>query len=318
MRADRLVALLLLLQRREHVTAAEVAAELEISERTARRDLEALGTAGLPIYSTQGRNGGWRLLGGARTDLSGLTVAEARALFLVAGPASSATPAVKAALRKLLRALPEPMRDDAESASGALVIDPTRWGQKANERPPPPWLEALQAAVITGEQVTLAYVSPKGDATTRVVHPLGIAAKGVAWYLVADTDAGMRTFRIDRVSFVEGTGAPVVRPDGFELTSAWTLITQRVEERWAASVRALADPAALNPLRWVFGAKLRVGPAMSDGRVEVEIGASNPRSLVGQLAGFGQMVEVVEPAEYRVSLARIGAELGALYGTGVA
>src|SRR6476469_10950632 len=99
-RADRLVAILLLLQSRGQVTAAEVAAELEVSERTARRDLDALGVAGLPIYSRQGRNGGWQLLGGGRTDLSGLTAAEARALFLVAGPAS-APPEVRTALRKL-------------------------------------------------------------------------------------------------------------------------------------------------------------------------------------------------------------------------
>src|SRR5438067_6222820 len=110
MRADRLVALLMLLQSRGHVTAGEVAQELEVSERTARRDLEALGLAGLPIYSRQGRGGGWQLAGGGRTDLSGLTAAEARALFLVAGPSSSATPEVKAALRKLVRALPETFR----------------------------------------------------------------------------------------------------------------------------------------------------------------------------------------------------------------
>ena len=92
MRADRLVAVLLMLQARGRVTAAEVAEELEVSERTARRDLEALGTASLPVYSTQGRNGGWQLAGRGRTDLSGLTASEARALFLVAGPSSSATP----------------------------------------------------------------------------------------------------------------------------------------------------------------------------------------------------------------------------------
>src|ERR1051325_10213929 len=95
MRADRLVAILMLLQTRGQVTAAEVAEELEVSERTARRDLDALGMAALPIYSMQGRNGGWRLVGGGRTDLSGLTAPEARALFLVAGPSSSATPEVK-------------------------------------------------------------------------------------------------------------------------------------------------------------------------------------------------------------------------------
>ena len=113
-----------MLQARGQVTAAEVAEELEVSERTARRDLDALGVAGLPIYSRQGRNGGWQLAGGGRTDLSGLTASEARALFLVAGPSSAATPEVKAALRKLVRALPEPFRDHAEAASTAVVIDP--------------------------------------------------------------------------------------------------------------------------------------------------------------------------------------------------
>src|SRR6476620_6326166 len=119
MRADRLVAILLMLQSRGQVTAAEVADELEISERTARRDLEALGMAGLPIYSRQGRNGGWQLAGGGKTDLSGLNAAEARALFLVAGPAtsSSTTPELRAALRKLVRALPESFRTEAEAVS---------------------------------------------------------------------------------------------------------------------------------------------------------------------------------------------------------
>ena len=127
-RADRLMAILLMLQQREQVTAAEVAMELEVSERTARRDLEALAVGGVPVYSIQGRGGGWRLLGGARTDLSGLTASEARALFLVAGPASTATPAVKAALRKLVRALPEPFREQAEAAAIISGRRPTTLG----------------------------------------------------------------------------------------------------------------------------------------------------------------------------------------------
>ena len=134
MRADRLVAILLMLQARGQVTAAEVATELEVSERTARRDLDALGMAGLPIYSRQGRNGGWQLAGGGRTDLSGLTASEARALFLVAGPASAATPEVKAALRKLVRALPEPFRDSAEAASTAVIVDPHGWDRPTAPR----------------------------------------------------------------------------------------------------------------------------------------------------------------------------------------
>ena len=128
MRADRLVATLLLLQARGRVTAAEVAAELEVSLKTARRDLEALSLAGIPVYSQPGRGGGWQLLGGARTDLSGLTAAEARTLFLVAGPSAAATPEVKSALRKLVRALPEPFRAAAEAAAVASVLDPAGWG----------------------------------------------------------------------------------------------------------------------------------------------------------------------------------------------
>jgi predicted DNA-binding transcriptional regulator YafY len=206
-RADRLVAVLMLLQTRGRVTAGEVAAELEISERTARRDLDALAMAGLPVYSQPGRNGGWELLGGARTDLSGLTAAEARALFLVAGP-SPASPELKAALRKLVRALPEPFRAEAQAASAAVVVDPNDWGRAKPIRPPPPHLDALQRAVIEGEQVEIGYLARDRASSTRVVHPLGLAAKGTVWYLIAGTDAGLRTFRVDRVTSSRGTGAP--------------------------------------------------------------------------------------------------------------
>ena len=173
MRADRLVAILLMLQARGQVTAAEVAEELEVSERTARRDLDALGVAGLPIYSTQGRNGGWRLAGGGRTDLSGLTASEARALFLVAGPSSSATPEVKAALRKLVRALPEPFRDHAEAASTAVVIDPAGWDRPTRPRRTPPLLDAIQRAVVEGLQVTFELPG----ARRRHQHPRGPSSR---------------------------------------------------------------------------------------------------------------------------------------------
>jgi len=128
MRADRLVATLLLMQARGRVTAAEVAAELEVSVATARRDLEALSAAGVPVYPQPGRGGGWSLVGGARTDLTGLTSTEARALFLLAGPAASLDPPVRSALRKLVQALPGTFRADAEASAAAVVVDSTRWG----------------------------------------------------------------------------------------------------------------------------------------------------------------------------------------------
>src|SRR3954471_5179380 len=154
-RADRLIAVLLLLQTRDRVTVAEVARELEVSSRTARRDLEALGVAGVPVYSSAGRGGGWSLIGGARTDLSGLTVDEARALFLAAGPSTGATPGVQAALRKLLAALPAPLREGAEAASSAVVVDPATWGR--TPPPEPEHLGALRQAVLDRRQVVLGY-----------------------------------------------------------------------------------------------------------------------------------------------------------------
>jgi predicted DNA-binding transcriptional regulator YafY len=314
-RADRLVAVLLLLQSRGQVTAAEVAEELEVSERTARRDLEALSMAGVPVYSRQGRNGGWQLVGGARTDLSGLTAAEARALFLVAGTASS-TPEVKAALRKLVRALPEPFRSGAEAASTAVVVDPTAWGRSASAPPPTPeHLEAIQTAVVEGEQVVLGYLARNKGPSTRTVHPLGLATKGPVWYLVADTEAGLRTFRVERVTSVEPTGDAVVRPEGFDLEEAWRLVTDKVDAMWGAvGGRAAATTDIVPVLRHVLGTRVRIGPARPDGRVEVEVGGESEASLAWQLAAFGAAVELLDPPGAREHLARIGAELTATYG----
>jgi predicted DNA-binding transcriptional regulator YafY len=274
--------------------------------------------AGVPIFSQQGRNGGWRLAGGGRTDLSGLTAGEARALFLVAGPSSSsATPQVKAALRKLLRALPEPLRSGAEAASAAVVIDPGDWDDRVSSRPAPPLLDAVQHAVVEGEQIHLAYVARNRQSSTRIVHPLGLAAKGTTWYLVADTDAGLRTFRVDRMTSVRSTGEPVVRPPGFQLREAWQLITDEIEQRRTPlRALALAHPHVVPQCRWMLGNRVRIGPAGADGRVEIELRGHTVESLAGEIAGLGGAVEVVDPPQLRDRLARLGSELAALYKQG--
>ncbi|MFE7558303.1 helix-turn-helix transcriptional regulator [Kitasatospora sp. NPDC057500] len=318
MRTDRLVAVLLLLQRREQVTAAEVARELEVSERTARRDLDALAMAGVPVYATQGRGGGWRLVGGARTDLSGLTADEARALFLVAGPASAAVPAVKAALRKLVRALPEPFRVQAEAAASSLVTDPQRWGSgssRAEHRPAPRFLDELQDAVIRGVQLRLGYVDRDGAGTGRTVHPLGIVAKGPWWYLVADTEVGRRTFRIDRVSSADPTGDPVHRPEGFDLAESWREIADEVDRRRTPlEIQAVCAPDGMGLLRMMLGARLDVGGAADDGRIEVVIRGYNEYALAGELAGLVEWLEVTGPPGVRDHLASIGTALVERYG----
>jgi predicted DNA-binding transcriptional regulator YafY len=315
MRTDRLVATLLLLQQREQVTAAEVSRELEVSERTARRDLDALAMAGIPVYSIQGRGGGWRLVGGARTDLSGLTAKEARALFLVAGPASATTPAVKAALRKLVHALPEPFRAQAQAAATSLVMDPQRWGSSRIEHRPPPFLDELQDAVIRGVQVRLGYVDGKGAETERTVHPLGIVAKGPSWYLVGDTAAGQRTFRIDRVSSAGPTGDPVHRPENFDLAESWRDIADEVDRRRTPlEIQAVCTPDGIGKLRMGLGDRLEVGGSTADGRIEVVIRGHNEYALAGELAGLIEWLEVTGPPGVRDQLASIGNALAERYG----
>jgi predicted DNA-binding transcriptional regulator YafY len=234
---------------RGRVTASELAEELEISVKTARRDLEALAMAGIPVYSQPGKGGGWQLLGGARTDLTGLTAAEARTLFLVAGPSAAVTPDARAALRKLVKALPETFRADAEAAASAIVLDAAHWGTTAP--PAPRHLEALQQAVIDGVQVRLGYTDRRRAETERIVHPLGLVAKGSTWYLVADTDAGLRTFRLGRIKSVERTGEPAMRPDGFDLAEAWESVVARVDEQ-RRSVRSTIRVAP-ETVRWLGG-----------------------------------------------------------------
>ncbi|MBO4269367.1 WYL domain-containing protein [Microbispora triticiradicis] len=315
MRTDRLVAVLLMLQRREQVTAAEVARELEVSERTARRDLDALAMAGVPVYSTQGRGGGWRLVGGARTDLSGLTADEARALFLVAGPASAATPAVKAALRKLVQALPEPFRAQAEAAASSLVMDPQRWGSNRVEHRPPRFLGELQDAVIRGVQVRLGYVDSRGAETERTVHPLGIVAKGPAWYLVSHTETGRRTFRIDRVTSADPTDDPVHRPEDFDLAESWREIADDINrKRTPMEIQAVCVPQGIGILRIGFGDRLEVGGATTDGRIEVVIRGRDECTLAGELAGLVEWLEVTGPTGVRDHLASIGNALVERYG----
>jgi predicted DNA-binding transcriptional regulator YafY len=316
-RADRLVAVLLLLQSRGRVTAAEVADELEVSERTARRDLEALAMAGIPVYSQAGRGGGWSLVGGARTDLSGLTAAEARTLFLVAGPQAAATPQMKAALRKLVRALPEPFRAEAEAAAAAVVLDPTSWDRTSP--PTPPHLEVLQRAVVDGVQVRIHYAGRDRPPSERVVHPLGLVAKASVWYLVAGTDAGLRTFRLSRIRGVDVTEDPVDRPEGYDLAATWREVVDTVDERRLGyTAIARVDPEVVPWLRSMLGTRCTVrdreGP---DGdRVVVEVRSWSAHTVAAELAAFGSRAEVVDPQEVRDELARLGRELAGLYARG--
>jgi predicted DNA-binding transcriptional regulator YafY len=313
MRADRLVATLLFMQARGRVTAAELAEELEVSVATARRDLEALSAAGVPVYPQPGRGGGWSLVGGARTDLSGLTAPEAQALFLLAGPAAPVAPHVKSALRKLVRALPDTFRADAEAAAGAVTIDPTRWGERGRERPP--LVDVLQTAVVRRRKVSLEYANRARTKTRRLVDPWGLVDKDDVWYLMAGTEDGQRTFRIDRVIDAVVTDLPAERPAGFELARAWEGVVDEVEQQRSMLSATVLIEARLAPvLRGQFGRHCEVTGELDDGRVRVRVAAPMALSIAEHLAGWGSVIEVVEPESVRSELARIGAELIERYG----
>ncbi|MFI6389960.1 helix-turn-helix transcriptional regulator [Nonomuraea sp. NPDC050540] len=303
MRADRLVAALLLLQARGRVTAAELAKELETSVATARRDLESLSAAGIPVYPQPGRGGGWSLVGGARTDLTGLNADETRALFLLLGRAGTATPELTSALRKLVRALPATFRADAQAAAQAVVSDRAGWGEADRELSVPH--ESLQTAVVRRVKVRLAY-----NGQDRLVDPLGLVDKDGIWYLIADTPAGRRTFRADRITEAVITDLPAERPEEFDLATEWSRTVEQMEQRRSlVTAQVLIDARFLPVLRSHFGRHCEVVATEPGGRVRARVAAHMPRAIAEQLAGWGAMVEVIEPRSVRDELARIGQEL---------
>ena len=308
MRADRLVATLLTLQARGRVTAAQLAEELEVSVATARRDLEALSAAGIPVYPQPGRGGGWQLLGGARTDLSGLTAPEARALFLLVGPAASVDPDAKAALRKLVRALPESFRTDAAAAAEAVVIDPGEWGRDASDRPE--LLPVLESAVVQRRRIRLRYAAWNRDPVDRLVDPWGLVRKRDQWYLLGAVDGAERTYRVDRMLEASVTDEQADRPHDLDLAELWERVTSEVEEqRAAASATVIVDSGIVPLLHTQFGQRAVHEASVDAMRSRVRITAPTMQLLARGLAGWAEYLEVEEPASLRAELLRLGQAL---------
>lgn len=297
----------MLMQARGRVTAAEVAAELEVSVATARRDLEALSAAGIPVYPQSGRGGGWSLIGGARTDLSGLTAGETRALFLLAGPAAKAAPEVKSALRKLVRALPHTFRAEAAAAADAVVVDPARWGRPDPHAPAV--LDTVRRAVVDRRRMRIEYLR-KGERTVRTIDPWGLVEKETVWYLVAGTDRGQRTFRLDRITEAVTLDETADRPADFDLHAQWSQIVENMEGRRAAVSATVLVATELAPILADQQGRncTLLGPA-PDGRVRARITADTTKMVARQLAGWAGDLEVVGPAEVRAELAALGTRL---------
>lgn len=302
MRADRLLSILLLLQINRRMTARELARRLEVSERTIHRDMEALSTAGVPVTAERGAQGGWSLIDGYKTDLTGLAGAEVQALF-VPGPARLLSDlnlgkASESALVKLLAALPEMFRRDAEYVRQRIHVDVTGWN-RAEESVP--CLHAVQEAIWQGRKLSIRY-GEDGCATERVVDPLGLVAKGSVWYLVASAGGEIRSYRVSRVRAAAMLEEACERPAGFDLAAHWEEASKRFREnfpRFYATLRA--HPSVVKRMHFAgrFARVEEVGEADAEGWPRVRMRFQFAEEACEFALGFGARVEIVEPAELR-------------------
>ncbi|NJL34253.1 MAG: YafY family transcriptional regulator [Chloroflexaceae bacterium] len=222
MRADRLIAILLLLHSHERLTTRDLAQRLEVSPRTIHRDIEALCAAGVPIYAERGRLGGWRLSEGYQATPPALTTAETSTLF-IAGAAGLLSDlgmdnTLQTALLKLSAWLPESDREAVEHILQRIHIEPGNWFRNAN---PLPHLSTLQQAVLQDRVVEIVYTRSDGSLTERRIEPYGLIAKAGVWYMLAQTDQGRRMFRVGRVQSALLTDDTFKRPPDFDLAHAW-------------------------------------------------------------------------------------------------
>lgn len=328
MKSDRLLSILLLLQTRGRVSAAELAERLEVSVRTIYRDVAALSAAGVPVYAERGRHGGIALLPGYRTDVTGLTADEARALFVLGArgthEALGLGGALGSALRKVMAALPAPHRPAAEVVSQRILVDQGRWyGRRERE---PEALPALRDAVFSDRRLRLRYRrGGESRARTYTVDPYGLVAKAGVWYLVADRAGAERMFRADRVVAAEVLPAPVRRRPGVDLAGLWESMRRRVDEApVAVRVEARVRRARLDLFEDVSGAAVEHAdggePGERDERGDergddwVNVVLSYPQlSAVRQVLAFGTDVEVTGPPEAVRFLAQTTAALAARY-----
>ncbi|WP_199714582.1 helix-turn-helix transcriptional regulator [Micromonospora radicis] len=313
--------MLLLLQAREVMTAAELARELEVSERTVYRDVVALSAAGVPVYADRGRAGGYRLLGGYRTRLTGMTRDDAEALFLAGlpGPAGDMglADAVAAAELKLLAALPPGLRDAPTRTGQRFHLDVPGWYA---QRRPPPWLAELAGAVWRDRVVTLRY-RRRDDEVSRRVSPYGLVLKSGIWYLVGRVDDELRTYRVDRVVGVEPHDESFDREPDFDLAAYWQAQAESfLRGMLRAEVRLRLSPVGLRRLRHhadiPFGyaeAVAAAGEPDGQGWVTTRLPVESVDVAYSQLLGLGPEVEVLDPPDLRVRLADAASRTAALY-----
>jgi len=322
MRASRLLSILLLLQTRGRLTAETLAAEFEVSVRTIYRDIDQLSAAGAPVYADRGRAGGFQLMDGYRTRLTGLTDAEAETLFLggLSGPAAQMgfSGAMTTMQLKLLAALPPERQAAAERLAGRFHLDPVGWYQDADEAER---LPAIAQAVWNSRRIAVRYESWKGE-VARTLEPLGLILKGGLWYLAARPAEGRRreprTYRVSNILELTVDEATFERPAGFDLAAWWAETSRRFEaEIFTGEARLRLSKAGRRRLARLGVEQARIADeadaAAGEGWAEVVVPIESIEHAAMDFQRLGAEAEVLAPAALRSEMRDAVRRLAALY-----
>lgn len=322
MRADRLVSLVLLLRQHGRLTAAELARELEVSIRTVLRDVEALSSAGVPVYAERGRHGGFVLLPGFRTELTGLTHDEALALLVAASrrgaQAFGLGSALASAVLKVVDALPEGSRVITADAAQRLLVEPQTdllARRLATEEVPSTVLDPIRRAVVAGHRLRLHYAAVELPTVWRTVEPVGLLTVQGHGYLLAVRDGEDRTYRLARVLAAEELNEPAQRPERVDLGLVWQERSTRFRTG-GEQVRVLIrlDPARRDELAGTALA-VRDSGAGVDGWLRLEAAFQDRRHAEWALWQLGSRVEALSPAWLRTRLRDRAATMATQYGS---
>lgn len=314
---------MLLLQIYRRLTAGELARRLGVSERTIQRDMDALSIAGVPVVAERGAGGGWALVEGYRTNLTGLNEAEVQSLF--AGvPARllsdlSLDRASDAARVKLLASMPASSRALAEYARERIHIDVAGWGSREERAP---HLRAIQEAVWQGRKLFFSYGRDCGRADAELTaDPLGLVAKGAVWYLVAAVEGDVRSYRVSRVRSARLSEEEAARPEGFDLAAFWSESVARFKTEMPRYFATLRAHRSVVPVLHYAGRFSRVEDASepdAEGWSTVRMRFQFEEDACGLALGFGTKVEVLEPAGLRAKVLETASRVAEFYeGRGV-
>ena len=328
MRASRLLSIVLLLQSRGRMTARALAEELEVSVRTVYRDVESLSAAGVPVYGEPGHEGGYALVEGYRTRLTGLHGDEADALTLAGLPGPAAElglgSVLAVALLKFDAALPPSLRERSGRIRERFHLDAPGWYRRAE---PVPHLTAVADAVWNERVLRVRYrrwAEPRE--VERVLHPLGVVLKAGNWYLVAASGAAgsIRTYRVSQILELAEDESGFARPAGFDLAEYWRVSLAEFDgRRFVGTATVRLSPEARHRMTDLYEAAVLEAVAETasapdaEGWVRAVIPIEETGHALGEVLKLGWGVEVLEPAQLRRRVAETAGELARLHAPGL-